>query len=99
MEYEVAEISHACSPTPVSTPSVSVKVSKMSSYDIGVPPGVDLDATRGPYLLWVCVSMIILSTLAVGLRFLSRKLAGLTYLFDDWTILIALVGPTVHRGL
>ena len=64
----------------------------MSFNDKAVPPRVDLDANRGPYLFWVCVAMITLSTLAVSLRFVSRKMAGLPILFDDWTILIALVG-------
>lgn len=64
----------------------------VSASDEGVPPGMDLDADRGPYLLWVCVVMIFLSTLAIGVRFASRKLAGLPLLFDDWTILIAFVG-------
>ena len=78
--------------TVVATPPSSVDMSNVSSSDIGVPPDVDLSASRGPYLLWVSVGVIIVSTLAVALRFASRKIAGLLLLLDDWTILIALVG-------
>ena len=52
---------------------------------------LDLNANRGPYLFWVCVVLIVLSTLAVVLRFVARKAARLPFLFDDWAILIALV--------
>lgn len=70
-------------------------MSNALSIDNGTPSAAEFLANRGPYLFWVSIGVILVSTLAVALRFASRKLAGALLLFDDWTILIALVGSFV----
>lgn len=41
------------------------------------------------------VFAFMLSTIAVGLRFLARRLAGGRLYLDDWLILVALVSTTL----
>ena len=49
-----------------------------------------------PGLLATCALMIILSSVAVGLRFASRKLAGVGFWWEDWMCLAALVSRVLE---
>jgi hypothetical protein len=55
------------------------------------PPDADLSATQAPRIIGASVVLIILSTAAVVLRFLARRLSRAGLWWDDWTILFALV--------
>lgn len=55
------------------------------------PRGLDSNPNRGPSFIYLCSTMMLLSTVAVGLRFLSRRLSKAQVAWSDWTILIALV--------
>ena len=46
---------------------------------------------RGSTIVGTCVALIVFSTLAVALRFLSRRLSKAGYWYDDWLALAALV--------
>ena len=48
-------------------------------------------------ILGVATSMIVLPTIAVTLRFVSRKLSGAGLWYDDWLALAALVSLRVRR--
>lgn len=43
------------------------------------------------------VFAFLLSTVAVGLRFLARRLAGGRLYLDDWLMLVALVSITFYK--
>ena len=60
-------------------------------FDSQMPSGFDVNSNRGPYLIRVTTACIILSLVAVFLRFLSRMLARLDFKADDWVTLLALV--------
>ena len=49
-------------------------------------------STLEPTIRAVCVLMIVLTVIATGLRFTSRKLSGAGFWWDDWMCLVALVG-------
>lgn len=55
------------------------------------PPGFVLDANRGPAFIYLCSTMMILSAIGVGLRFLLQKVSKTPYLWSDWFTLAALV--------
>ena len=46
---------------------------------------------QGPLIIWTAVSMIIVASLSVGLRFVSRIATKVPLLLDDWLILATLV--------
>ena len=46
---------------------------------------------RGSTIVGTCVALIVFSTLAVALRFLSRRLSKAGFWYDDWLALAALV--------
>lgn len=54
------------------------------------PPGYDLIADRGRFLIRVCCAMIVSSATIVTLRFLSIRLSKISLWWDDWVILLAL---------
>ena len=54
-------------------------------------PGLDVNATEVPKIIAVSVVLIILSTSAVILRFISRMLSKAGLWWDDWVIVAALV--------
>ena len=51
----------------------------------------DINADMGPTMVRLCVSMMVLSTTAVVLRFVSRKVIRQPLQWDDWMILISLI--------
>ena len=56
-------------------------------------PGFDLHANQAPRILAISIALMVLSGLAVMLRFLSRMLSKAGLWWDDWVILTALVIP------
>ncbi|MCJ1384101.1 hypothetical protein MMC17_007217 [Xylographa soralifera] len=54
-------------------------------------PGLDINATEAPKIIAVSVVLIILSTAAVVLRFVSRMMSKAGLWWDDWIIVAALV--------
>ncbi|MCJ1405072.1 hypothetical protein MMC11_008298 [Xylographa trunciseda] len=54
-------------------------------------PGLDINATDAPKIIAVSVVLIIISTSAVVLRFISRMLSKAGLWWDDWLIVAALV--------
>ena len=57
----------------------------------GIPPGIDLNADQGPRLVGSMITLILLPTLFVVARLVSRKVAGAGYWWDDLFVLIACV--------
>ena len=51
----------------------------------------DVHADRGPEYAKTAIALSVLSTAAVALRFLSRKVLKTKIWWDDWIILVALV--------
>jgi hypothetical protein len=47
--------------------------------------------THGPAIQAVQIVMIVLAATSVTLRFISRKLGGVSFWWDDWFILAATV--------
>ena len=47
---------------------------------------------RGPQLIATGLTTAILATYAVGMRFWSRKMSKVNLWWDDWIILLSLVG-------
>lgn len=64
----------------------------MDHFPIPADARADPDADVGGMILTSAIVMACLSTVAVALRFLSRKITKVKWLMDDWLILIALVG-------
>ena len=58
----------------------------------------DLYADKRPLLLGVLITLIALSIIIVALRFLTRRLSGAGYWWDDWLILAALVRAKKSTG-
>lgn len=58
-----------------------------------------IDQSQAPAVLATSYIFITISTVAVGLRFISRYLAKASYGWDDWTILVALILFLVGEGL
>ena len=54
-------------------------------------PGLDLNDSQAPRIIGTCVTLIIISTISVALRFLARRLSRAGLWWDDWTMLGALV--------
>ncbi|MCJ1286890.1 hypothetical protein MMC26_006236 [Xylographa opegraphella] len=54
-------------------------------------PGLDINASDVPKIIAVSVVLIVLSTAAVVLRFISRMLSKAGLWWDDWVIVAALV--------
>ena len=64
------------------------------SFNETVPRGVDpnyYNETQVPTMIGVGVFLIVLSFIAVGLRFYSRMIAQLGFWWDDWFALSAVV--------
>ena len=57
----------------------------------GPPPGIDLSETQVPRLLAVTFATFALATIAVVLRFVSRRLVHTYLWWDDWLIVVAWV--------
>lgn len=55
------------------------------------PRGFDINEDKGPHLARICSVMIVISAIAVVLRFLSRRVVKAPLLWDDWVILLAMV--------
>ena len=55
------------------------------------PPGEDLNATQAPRIIATSVTLIVISAVAVALRFIARHLSEAGLWWDDWTILGAMV--------
>ena len=55
--------------------------------------------SRVPSLYGPTITLVVLATLAVALRFTARKLSGSRYWWDDWILVLALVSLTVDRCL
>ena len=56
-----------------------------------IPPGIDLDADQGPRLVGSMITLILLPTIFVIARLVSRKVARAGYWWDDLLVLIACV--------
>ena len=52
---------------------------------------VNLNETRQPQIIGVATMLLFLSTLAVALRLLFRRMTGMGLWYDDYTIMVALV--------
>lgn len=50
----------------------------------------DVHASKIPTLIAADVTLICLSAIAVALRFLSRRISGAGFWWDDWVILVAM---------
>ncbi|MCJ1307570.1 hypothetical protein MMC25_001217 [Agyrium rufum] len=62
------------------------------------PPGTDLTENAYTRIVGTCVTLIILTIIAVGLRILSRILSQAGMWWDDWTIIITMFlswGPSI----
>ena len=55
------------------------------------PPGIDRSASQQPHVLISGIVLYCLAVIAVILRFISRRLAGAGFWWDDWLILPPLV--------
>ena len=55
-------------------------------------PGLNVNDSQGPRIIGTSVTLIVISTLALVLRFVARHLSRAGLWWDDWTILAALVG-------
>ena len=62
------------------------------------PPGTNLGESQGPRIIATCATLIVLSSVAVVLRFVARQLSRAGLWWDDWTILAALVRIDVLRN-
>ena len=56
------------------------------------PPGIDLNADQGPRLVASMIALIVLPTLFVIARLISRKVARAGYWWDDVLVVLACVG-------
>ena len=65
------------------------------SYDVVHEPGFQLHASQQDVIVTVSSAMLGLATVAVALRFFSRKITHVSILWDDWLILIAWVRTLV----
>ena len=67
------------------------------------PPGVDLNADQGPRLVASMIALIVLPTLFVIARLVSRKVARAGYWWDDVLVVLACVGhlfsPRIAKAL
>ena len=54
-------------------------------------PGLDINANQGPKIIAVSAILIIISTIAVILRFVSRMVSKAGLWWDDWLIVGAMV--------
>ena len=64
-----------------------------------IPPGIDLNADQGPRLVGSMITLILLPTLFVIARLVSRKVAGAGYWWDDLFVLIACVSVASCHGI
>lgn len=75
----------------------------MANQTDAMEGGADSDSMR-PWLISVVLSMAGLSSVLVGLRFVSRRLAHERLWWDDWVIIISMVEqppppPEAHPNL
>lgn len=61
------------------------------SRQVDSATGQDLSQNRQPELRNIDITIVVLATVFVGLRFFSRWKAGVHYGVDDYTLLLALV--------
>lgn len=59
----------------------------------------DVNETRAPSFVAFSVIFIVLSSLAVGLRLLSRRISAANFWWDDALIVVSLVGDSKTRSL
>ena len=64
-----------------------------------IPPGIDLSANQGPRLVGSMITLILLPTLFVIARLVSRKVARAGYWWDDLFVLIACVSIARCHGI
>ena len=64
-----------------------------------IPPGIDLNADQGPRLVASMITLILLPTLFVIARLVSRKVAHAGYWWDDLFVLIACVSVAWCHGI
>lgn len=57
----------------------------------GTPVDADPNANKSYLVISSSISMVVLSILAVFLRFISRWMISVPFLLDDWLMLAALV--------
>ena len=55
------------------------------------PPGIDLQADKGPHIISSGIALIILPTVFVVLRFISRYLAQAGFWWDDLLVVTSLI--------
>lgn len=63
------------------------------------PPGIDLNADQGPRLVGSMITLIVLPTLFVIARLVSRKVARAGYWWDDLFVVFACVGDAPSRRI
>ena len=61
------------------------------------PPGIDLNADQGPRLVGSMITLIVLPTLFVIARLVSRKVARAGYWWDDLLVILACVSDILSR--
>ena len=54
-------------------------------------PGLDLQADQSSRIVAASITLMVLSGIAVGMRFIARHLSRAGLWWDDWTILVAMV--------
>lgn len=59
---------------------------------VNPPPGVDLQADRGPDILRSTVAVAVSATMAVTARLISRRLVKANWNGSDYTVVLGLVG-------
>ena len=59
------------------------------------PPGIDLNADQGPRLVGSMTTLIVLPTLFVIARLISRKVARAGYWWDDLLVVVACVSDAL----
>lgn len=61
------------------------------------PAGIDLNADQGPRLVGSMITLIVLPTLFVIARLISRKVARAGYWWDDLLVVFACVSDAPSR--
>lgn len=53
---------------------------------------------RGPTLVYSMIALIVLADISVILRFVSRKIARCGYWYDDYMVVLAMVGDPTYKA-